>query len=129
MYFSQLHSANSDPDLKLFVASIPVVSEFKFLGLIFDMKLTFNQHIKCLKDICIKALNLLRTVAHKDLGADCVALLKLYYSPVHSKLDYGCVVYDSDRQSILTSLDRVQNTALSWSIQNVTSFKPTSESG
>jgi len=25
---------------------MPVISEFKFLGLIFDKKLTFNQHIK-----------------------------------------------------------------------------------
>jgi len=33
-----------------------------------------------------------------------------YY--VRSKLDYGCVVYGSARQSVLESLDRVQNAAL-----------------
>jgi hypothetical protein len=96
----------------LYGASIPVVSEFKFLGLIFDKKLTFNQHIKYLKDRCIKALNLLRVVAHKDWGADCATLLKLYRSHVRSKLDYGCVVYGSARQSVLESLDRVQTAAL-----------------
>jgi len=91
---------------------IPIVNEFKFLGLIFDKKLTFNKHIKYLKDKCVKALNLLRVVAHKDCGADCATLLKLYRSHVRSKLDYGCVVYGSARKSVLESLNRVQNAAL-----------------
>ena len=54
MHFSQLRSANADPDpdLKMYDVSIPVVNEFKFLGLIFDKKLTFKQHIRYLKDIC-----------------------------------------------------------------------------
>jgi len=115
MHFTQLNSANADPDLKLYGAGIPVVSEFKFLGLIFDKILTFNKLIKYLKDRCMKALNLLRVVAH------CATLLKLYRFHVRSKLDYGCVVYGSAWKSVLESLDRVQNAALrsclgSWSI-------------
>jgi len=112
MHFTLLNSANADPDLKLYCAGIPVVTELKFLGLSFDKKLTFNKHIKFLKDRCMKALNLLRVVAHKDWGADCAALLKLYRSHVRTKLDYGCVVYGSARKSVLQSLDRVQNAAL-----------------
>ena len=85
-----------------------MVNEFKFLGLIFDKK----QHIRYLKDRCFKALNLLRVIAHKDWGADCATLLKLYCSHVRPKLDYGCVVYSCARKSVLESLDRVQNAAL-----------------
>jgi len=80
MHFTQLLLANVDPDLKLYGARIPVVSEFKFLVLTFGKKLTFNKHIKYLKDRCMKALNLLRVIAHKNWGADCgdcVTLLKL----------------------------------------------------
>jgi len=109
MHFTQLNSANAHPDLKLYGAGILVVSEFKFLGLIFDKELTFNKHIKYLKDRCMKALNLLRVVALKDWGADCATLLK---SHVRSKLVYGFVVYGSARKSVLKSLDRVQNAAL-----------------
>jgi len=39
---------------------IPVIEETKFLGIIFDRKLTFIPHIRQLKDKCVKALNLLR---------------------------------------------------------------------
>jgi len=88
--------------------------KFKFLGMTFDKKLTFNEHIKYLKERCMKALNLLRVpvVAHKYSGADCATLLKVYRSHVRSKLDFGCVVYGSARKSVLESLDRVQNAAL-----------------
>jgi len=41
-HFSQLHLANTDLDLKLNGTSIPVVSEFKYLGLIFHRQLTFK---------------------------------------------------------------------------------------
>ena len=61
-----------------FKQEIPVVTETKFLGLVFDRKLTFAAHIKYLKDRCLKALNLLLVVAHKDWGADSAALLKIY---------------------------------------------------
>jgi len=77
-----------------------------------DKKLTFNKHIKYLKDRRMKALNLLRVVAHKDCGADCATLLKLYRSHVRTKWDYGCVVYGSAQQLVLESLDCVQKAAL-----------------
>ena len=78
MHFSNQHSIHAEPDLKLYGASIPVVTEAKFLGVVFDRKLTFAAHIRHLKDRCMKALNLQRVVAHKDWGADCTTLLKLY---------------------------------------------------
>ena len=112
MHFSNQHSMHAEPDLKLYGASIPVVTETKFLGVVFDRKLTFAAHIRYLKDRCMKALNLLRVIAHKDWGADSATLLKLYRTHVRSKLDFGCVVYGSARPSALESLDHVQNAAL-----------------
>lgn len=112
MHFCQKYIPHADPDLKIDGASIPVVEEYKFLGLLFDKKLNFIPHIKYLKNRCLKAMNLLKVVAHNDWGADCPTLLQLYRSLVRSKLDYGCMVYGSARDSYLQSLDRVQNAAL-----------------
>ena len=98
MHFSNQNCIHAEPDLKL--------------GLVFDRKLTFTAHMKYLKDRYLKALNLLRVVAHKDCGADSATLLKLYRTHVRSKLDFGCVVDGSARPSALESLDRVQNAAL-----------------
>jgi ribonuclease HI len=112
MHFCQQYTLHLDPELVLYGDKRPVVEETKFLGLIFDKRLTFTAHIRHLKDRCLKALNLLRVVGRMDWGADSVTLMKLYHAQVRSKLDYGCVVYGSARSSYLQPLDRVQNAAL-----------------
>ena len=72
---------------------IPVKKETKFLGILFDSKLTFVPHIKGLKKKCVKALNSLRVVSYTDWGGDPTVLLRLYRDLVRSKLDYGCFIY------------------------------------
>jgi len=42
MHFSNQNSTQVDPDLRLYNTPIPVVTETKFLGLVFDKKLTFT---------------------------------------------------------------------------------------
>ena len=66
---------------------IPVVEESKFLGILFDRKLSFIPHIKYLKAKCLKALNLLKVLSHTSWGADPTTFLKLYRSLVWSKLE------------------------------------------
>ena len=112
MHFCRLRNAHPNPELKLNGTLIPVVEQTKFLGVIFDNKLTFLPHTRYLKEKCVKALNLLRVVAHTSWGADQHTLLHLYRSLVRSKLDYGSVIYSYARESYLRILDPIQNHAL-----------------
>ena len=63
-----LRCHHPNPELYLNKTRIDVVTEFKFLGVIFDTKLTFLPHINALKKKCKKALNLLKVVAHSEWG-------------------------------------------------------------
>ena len=112
MHFCQLRGLHNDPVLKLDGVEIPVVDLYKFLGIIFDRKLSFIPHINYLKAKCQKVLQLLRVVAHTDWGADKLTLLKLYRSLVRSKLDYGCFIYGSARKSYLRCLDSIHHLSL-----------------
>ena len=112
MHFCQSRKVHLDPELKLENEQIKVVHEFKFLGILFDSKLSFIPHINYLSNKCQQALNLLRVVSNMDWGADRKVLLRLYRSLVRSKLDYGCVVYGSARQSYLRKLDSIHNQGL-----------------
>ena len=112
MHFCQLRGLHNDPVLKLDGVEIPVVDQYKFLGIIFDRKLSFIPHINYLKAKCQRALQLLRVVAHTDWGADKLTLLKLYRSLVRSKLDYGCFIYGSARKSYLRCLDSIHHLGL-----------------
>ena len=89
-----------DPVLTLGDQEIEFVKEHKFLGLIWDKKLTFKPHIMDLKNRCFKALNIIRVLSYSNWGSDTKTLLKLFRSLVRSKMDYGCTVYMSgDRRA------------------------------
>ncbi len=112
MHFCNLRGLHPDPEIYLDGSRIEVVSEYKFLGVIFDKKLSFIPHINNLKKKCQKALNILKVVAHSDWGADRKVLLRLYRSLVRSKLDYGSIIYGSARKSYLKILDPIHNHGL-----------------
>ena len=105
-----------DPVLNLDNDPIQFVKEAKFLGLIWDTKLTFEPHIKYLKARCQKSLNILKVLSRTEWGADRTTLLKLYRSLVRSKLDYGCIVYGSASKTALAKLDPVHNQGLRLSL-------------
>ena len=52
-------------------------------------------------------MNLFKIIAHQTWGADQSFLLTLYRTVVHSKLDYGAIVYGSARKSYLKILEPV----------------------
>jgi hypothetical protein len=112
MHFCQLRKMHPEPELKLNDNQIPLVKEYKFLGIIFDSKMSFIPHIKYVKSKCQQALNLLKTVSRMDWGADEEVLLRLYRSHIRSKLDYGCVVYGSARKSYIQMLDTIHHQGL-----------------
>jgi len=112
IHFCKLRKHHPEPTLLLNGTPVPVVEETKFLGIVFDRKLSFIPHTKHLKDKCTKALNPLRVLAHTSWGADQETLLHLYRSLIQSKLDYGYVVYRSARSSYLRILDPIRNHAL-----------------
>jgi hypothetical protein len=87
MHFCLQHSLHPEPVLKLYGNSIPVVEETTFTGLIFGSKLTCKPYVANVKDKYLKAMSLLRVIAHTDWGSDSAALLKLYRLNIRSKLD------------------------------------------
>ena len=54
----------------------------------------------------------MKVLSHTSWGADHTVLLHLYRSLIRSKLDYGAIVYGSDRKSYLAMLDTVHHQGL-----------------
>ena len=95
-----IHFCNQlDPVLKIDHTEIPIVEHYKYLGIIFDHKLSFIPHIKYLRIKCNKTLQLLRTIAHTNWGGSKETLLKLYRSLIRSRLNYGCFIYGAARKT------------------------------
>ena len=101
-----------DPELKLGSVPIQFVKEYKFLGVIWDSKLTFKAHIDYLRKRCFKALNIIKVLSNQEWGADSKTLIKLYKSLVQSKIDYGSIVYRNANKSELERLEVIHNEGL-----------------
>ena len=93
--------------LNLDGSEIPVVEHYKFLGVIFDKKLSFIPYIQYLKEKCSKTLKFLRVIVHKAWGAYQHTLRKLYRILIHSKINN-----EAARKSSLKSLR--QSTMRNW---------------
>ena len=105
-------SGPETPIVKIGNTLLPVEESTKFLGLWWDSHLLFKKHISVLKTQCKEALNLIRVVAHLKWGGDRDTLLMLYRAIVHSKFDYGCIVYGTASNTNLRQLDSVHNSGL-----------------
>ena len=70
MDFCQIHKMHNQPTLTLNGSEITISQQYKFLGITLDPKLSFIPHIKQLRIKCIQTIQLLRTIAHTDWGAD-----------------------------------------------------------
>ena len=109
MHFCNKRKLHPDPKLTIYDSQIPVVSQTKFLVVIFDNKLNFKAHINYVRQKCEKVMNLLKVVSKMNWGADRSVLLRLYRSFVRSRLEYGCAVFSSACKSYLKKLEPIQN--------------------
>ena len=110
--FTRTRKREHIPTLFLKDDIVPYEDEVKFLGVIFDKKLTFGPHINNLSTKVKKTLNILKVVSHFEWGADRTTLLRLYTSLCLSKLDYACQIYGSACKTLLEKLDVVHNMGL-----------------
>lgn len=110
MIFHKTRRRVSDhPELIVNSTKIEKVFSFKYLGLIFDSKLNWNDHVCKL---------------HREISSTCgmlwrlssmlpqQQLLALYYAFVHSKLSYMVSIWGATSQSILRKLQTLQNRCL-----------------
>ena len=90
--------------IKIHGKDISMQNEIKFLGMIFDSKLTWNAHINSLVSKCLCRINLMRSVTSHSWGASKSTLLTIYRALVRSRLDYGSqLLYTASKTALPSS--------------------------
>ena len=76
------------PNIQLTIngVNIPSANSVFFLGLKFDKKLIWHEHVKYLFDSCHKRLNVLRSIQHHAWGADRYSIILIYKAYIRAKL-------------------------------------------
>jgi len=111
MFFTRLRT-RGNYQLKLYGNNLEMVETFRFLGVHFDSRLTWKNHIKNVSDKCKKVIHVLRCLVVLDWGAEIASLLHMYKALIKSRLDYGSVAYGSASETSLKQLDVIQARAL-----------------
>ncbi len=81
----------------------------KYLGLILDSHLSWQNHIDYISKKISKSLNIM-TKVKKYLGKK--ALISIYYSLVYPYLMYGCILWGNNYNASLSPIIRLQNRAI-----------------
>ena len=111
MCFGSQHLITNAGDLVIKVKSEPVerVPTYKYLGIVMDEKLTFNNHVnKTIKSASYQ-LSLLRRVRPMLTP---YAALQIYKAMILPVIEYGNILYDTANANLLAKLQTIQNKAL-----------------
>lgn len=112
VHFTHKRVQHIAPRLYLNGNEIKKKNSHKFLGLHFDSKLTWSTHIAEVVKSCLSRTRILKMLANKKFGTDISTLMTLYKSYILPKIDYGCAVYASAKDTVLKKLDIIQNQCL-----------------
>ena len=86
--------------------------QYRYLGVIFDKRLTWRPHLQEVALSCKKKLNILKALTHSKFCQNIQDLLRVYRSLIRSIMDYACEAYDSASPSVKGILNSIQYQAL-----------------
>jgi exonuclease III/ribonuclease HI len=103
---------NIEPPLTLNGAPLKMATSVKFLGLIFDHKLTWLEHAQYIDKRCKTRLNFMRGISGTEWGSDKTTLLTIYKTLIRPVIDYGATAYDCASDTTKKIIDKIQSRAL-----------------
>jgi hypothetical protein len=86
-----------------------MTNHYHILGLIFEQRLNWEEHIKDVKARAMTKLNIIKSLAHKKWGADQQTLLRIHQMIILPKLTYEYAAYGSASPTTLKTLDPVHH--------------------
>ena len=107
LQFTTFPGLHNQPLLKIGGEIIPYTDCVRFLGLLWDPKLTWAKHVNKLRTDCSRLIGLLKTVTNQQWGSDQHCSLKIFQTYIRAKLDYGAPVYSSAAKTSLNILDGI----------------------
>ncbi len=111
LVFSNQHSTDII-ELIIYGTKIPQVEECKFLGIIYDKKLTFKSHFEKIEASCEERLKIIRILVDKFWCLDRKVLISIYKLLIRSLMEYSSILFPITKKSITEKLQKIQNECL-----------------
>ena len=88
------------------------VKDHKYLGILFDNRLSFNNHVQYILTKCHKRINVMKSLTTINKGAYAKVLITYYVTAVRSLIDYAAPVLTNISQKNMQELQKIQNAAM-----------------
>ena len=96
-------------NLKLYGETLKIYPQVKFLGIIFDSKLTFQPHFEDILECCNNRYYHLRLLANKKWGPSPTTLIQIYKQCVRPIFEYSSLSTITVSDHIISKIQRLQN--------------------
>lgn len=96
--------------LKIFGKEISKVNNTRYLGVLLDSRLSYNTHIKALKDKCFRKMNFLRILKHSKILNKTKVMV--YNAMVRSNIDFAAPLYGKLSRANKTKFNSIQYNSL-----------------
>ena len=96
-------------NLNLYGEPLKIYPQVKFLGIIFDSKLTFQPHFEDILERCNSRYYRLRLLANKKWGPSPATLIQIYKQCVRPVFEYGSLSTITVSDNIISKIQRLQN--------------------
>ncbi|XP_048778819.2 uncharacterized protein LOC125682098 [Ostrea edulis] len=107
-----LSQKNQSVQLNLGSTSLEIEDQQTYLGVTFDKRMTWKQHITSAEAKARRKLSIMRKLAGTNWGTNEKILKSVYQGNVRPHLEYGSTSWMTAAKTHLQTLDKVQNQAL-----------------
>ena len=96
-------------NLNLYGETLKIYPQLKFLGIVFDSKLTFQPHFEDIIERCNNKYYRLRLLANKKWGPSPATLIQIYKQCVRPIFEYGSLLTIAVSDHIISKIQQLQN--------------------
>ena len=109
IFSRSLLSRKAELNLKLYGETLKIYPQVKFLGIIFDSKLTFEPHFEHILECYNSRCYCLRLLANKKRGPSPATLIQVYKQCVRPIFEYGSLSTITVSDNIISKIQWLQN--------------------
>ena len=109
IFSRSLLARKAELNLTLYGEPLKIYPQVKFLGSIFDSKLTFQKHSEDILERCNSRYYRLRLLANKKWGPSPATLIQIYKQCVRPIFEYGSLSTITVSDHIISKIQRLQN--------------------
>ena len=109
IFSRSLLARKAELNLTLYGEPLKIYPQVKFLGIIFDSKLTFQKHFEDVLERCNSRYHRLRLLANKKWGPSPATLIQIYKQCVRPIFEYGSLSTITASDNIISKIQRLQN--------------------